>query len=319
MRSEKRQKKRRKWLWITLSIIGIFILGVSAYGYFIWHKAQSTIASIQEDIHRDKSDKREQQVNFKKRDPISILLMGVDERKGDRGRSDSLILITVNPNVQSMEMVSIPRDTRTEIVGKGTQDKINHAYAFGGTEMAIKTVENFLDIPVDYFVKVNMESFRDIVDAVGGVTVDNDLDFTYEGYHFKKGRISLDGKKALAYSRMRYDDPRGDFGRQDRQRQIIEAVIEKGASISSITKFGEMFKVIENNVKTNLTFDEMWAIQENYKEARHHLIQHQMKGSGKKINGIYYYIVPEEERLALSNELKEHLELNNKTAEKSTN
>lgn len=316
MRSDRQRKKRKKWLWILLSVIGVFIIATGSYAFYIWNKAQSTIANIQENIGRDKSDKRDQKVNFKNRDPISILLMGVDERKGDRGRSDSLILMTVNPKEQSMEMVSIPRDTRTEIVGKGIQDKINHAYAFGGTEMAIKTVENFLDVPVDYFVKVNMESFRDIVDAVGGVTVENDLDFTYEGYHFEKGTIHLDGKKALAYSRMRYDDPRGDFGRQERQRQIIEAVIEKGASITSITKFGEMFKVIENNVKTNLTFDEMWAIQENYKDARKNVIQHQIKGSGKKINGIYYYIVPEDERLSLSNELKKHLELKKETAEK---
>lgn len=180
-----------------LSVIGVFIIATGSYAFYIWNKAQSTIANIQENIGRDKSDKRDQQVNFKNRDPISILLMGVDERKGDRGRSDSLILMTVNPKEQSMEMVSIPRDTRTEIVGKGIQDKINHAYAFGGTEMAIKTVENFLDVPVDYFVKVNMESFRDIVDAVGGVTVENDLDFTYEGYHFEKGTIHLDGKKLL--------------------------------------------------------------------------------------------------------------------------
>lgn len=89
-----------------------------------------------------------------------------------------MIVLTVNPNDKSMQMVSIPRDTRTEIIGKGFDDKINHAYAFGGPEMSIATVENFLDIPIDYFVQVNMESFKDIVDAVGGVTVNNKLEFS---------------------------------------------------------------------------------------------------------------------------------------------
>ncbi|MEK3806992.1 LytR family transcriptional regulator [Bacillus sp. FSL H8-0547] len=312
MREQKH--KKRKWLWITLSIIGLLVLGTGGYAFYLYKTATDTVAKIQEDIGREKSDKRPQAVAFKERDPISILLMGVDERKGDRGRSDSLILLTVNPNKKSMNMVSIPRDTRTEIIGKGKEDKINHAYAFGGTEMAIDTVEHFLDVPVDYFVKVNMESFKDIVDAVGGVEVNNDLYFEYDGKTFNEGLIQLDGAEALSYSRMRYEDDRGDFGRQLRQRQVIEAVIAKGANISSISKFGEMFKIVENNVKTNLGMDEMWNIQENYKDARNTMEQHQIKGTSDTIGGIYYYIVPEEERTALSNQLKEHLELSGTTA-----
>ncbi|XQY91550.1 LytR family transcriptional regulator [Metabacillus sp. HB246100] len=308
------RKKRKKWLWITLSVIGLFVLATGSYAFYLYKSATDTVASIHEDLNRDKSDKRPEDVVFKDKDPISILLMGVDEREGDRGRSDSLILMTVNPNTNSTQMVSIPRDTRTEIVGKGIDDKINHAYAFGGTEMAVATVENFLDVPVDYFVKINMESFKDTVDAVGGVEVNNTLNFSYGGYDFNEGTITLDGEKALAYTRMRYDDPRGDFGRQDRQRQVIEGVMKKGANISSITKFGDMFGVVRDNVKTNLTFDEMWEIQANYKSASSNLEQFQVNGTGDKINGIYYYIVPEEERLALSNQLKEHLEITTKTA-----
>lgn len=311
------KKKKRKWLWISLSIIGLLVISIGGYAYYIFQSAADTVASIHEDIDRKVSEKRTEEVVFTEKDPISILLMGVDEREGDRGRSDSLILMTVNPNTNSTQMVSIPRDTRTEIIGKGTQDKINHAYAFGGTEMALNTVENFLDVPVDYFVKINMESFKDTVDAVGGVEVNNTLDFSYGGFDFPKGKITLDGEKALAYTRMRYEDPRGDFGRQDRQRQVIEGVMQKGANVSSITKFGDMFNVVRNNVTTNLTFDQMWDIQANYKAASQNLTQYQVKGSGDKINGIYYYIVPEEERLALSQQLKDHLEISGNTA--STN
>ncbi|MFP3489657.1 LCP family protein, partial [Staphylococcus sp. SIMBA_130] len=90
---------------------------------------------------------------------ISILLMGVDERENDQGRSDTMIMITVNPNDNSMMMFNIPRDTRTEIIGRGTVEKMNHAYAYGGVEMAMDTVENFLDVPIDYYFKVNMEAF----------------------------------------------------------------------------------------------------------------------------------------------------------------
>lgn len=307
-------KNRKKVLLIILTIICVLILGSGSYTYYLWHMATSTVANIQEDIDRKKSEKRLEKINFKEGNPISVLLMGIDKPAGQkRGRSDSLILLTINPHSESMHMMSIPRDTYTKIKGNGTTDKINAAYAIGGTEMTIRSVENLLDVPVDYFVKVNMKSFKEIVDAVGGVEVNNDLDFTYYSVHYPKGRLHLDGEKALRYSRMRSKDPRGDFGRQMRQQQVIEAIIQKGANISSITKFGEMVKVVENNVKTNLAFDDMWEIQSNYKDARKNIEQHKIEGKGKTIDGTYYYIPDKEKLRTVSNELKKHLEIYNKT------
>ncbi|MFB4162263.1 LCP family protein [Alteribacillus sp. JSM 102045] len=302
-------EKRKKILLIIITTIGVLVLGAGGY---VWQVVMSTVANIQENIDRVKSEKRLEEINFKDGDPISVLLMGVDdlESRQDLGRSDSLILLTINPHTESINMVSIPRDTYTEIRGNRTKDKISHAHAIGGSQMTIRTVEHFLDVPVDYFVKVNMESFKDIVDAVGGVEVYNDLDFTFYDEHYPKGTISLDGEKALGYSRMRHADPRGDFGRQLRQRQVIEAVIKKGSSISSITNFTDIFQVVENNVKTNLTLDDMWNIQSGYKKAINHIEQHQMEGEDKKKNGVYYYFPDEENLQLLSNELKEHLEVN---------
>ncbi|MGG2973678.1 LytR family transcriptional regulator [Geobacillus stearothermophilus] len=306
MRAERR--KKRRWMrWVGI-IVALLVIGAGAFAYSVYHNVKQTADQMHEEINWQ-SKKREGKVSVERKTPISILLIGVDERKGDRGRADTLIVMTVNPNKQSIEMVSVPRDTRTEIIGKGTEDKINHSYAFGGVEMTMATVEHFLDIPIDYYIKVNMESFRDIVNAVGGVTVNNPFAFTYEGTHFPKGEITLNGDEALKYSRMRYDDPRGDFGRQDRQKQIIQAIIEKGASFSSLTNYSDVLAAIGKNVKTNLTFEEMKYIQANYKDARKHIKQLHITGQGTKINGIYYLLVPESERLAISNELKEHLEL----------
>lgn len=310
MRSEqKHKKKKRTWLRITGIILLLLLVGTGIYGFSVYKSLTDAVDTMHQPIDRNKSDKRTDEVTLTKKDPFSMLILGVDEREGDRGRSDTMIVLTVNPNLNSVKMLSIPRDTRTEIIGKGKDDKINHAYAFGGVEMSMDTVENFLDIPIDYYMQVNMEGFEDIVNSVGGVTVNNDLDFTVDGEHFSKGQISLNGERALKFSRMRYEDPRGDFGRQLRQRQIIQAVINKGASFASLTKFDDIFTALGANVKTNLKFDEMVDIQKNYKAAGKTIEQIEIKASGTKINNIYYLIVPTEEQTRVQSELKTHLEI----------
>ena len=313
MRADKYQKKR-KWPKVVGITFLLLLLAGAGYAYSIYHSLSKTAETMNEEIDRPKSDKRTEEVKFDKKHPFSVLLLGVDEREGDKGRSDTMIVVTVNPHEKTTKMLSIPRDTLVNIVGKGYEDKINHAYAFGGVEMAMDTVEEFLDIPIDYYAKINMEGFKDIVNAVGGVTVNNDFAFTYGGVTFNEGKISMDGEEALIYSRMRKQDPRGDFGRQARQRQVIQAVIKEGASVSSLWNYGDIFGAIGNNVKTNLTLDEMVDIQKNYKSATKDISQSQISGEGQMINNgtqdIYYYVVPEEERQKVQNDLKDHLDLN---------
>ncbi|MFB3170028.1 LytR family transcriptional regulator [Neobacillus sp. 179-C4.2 HS] len=307
--------KGKKWLKVTGIILLVLLIAGGAYGYTVYNSFRNAVETMHEPVER-KTEKREEPVELVEKEPFSVLMLGEDSRRGEKGRTDTIIVLTVNPNTNSVKMLSIPRDTRTEIIGKGFDDKINHAHAFGGVEMAMDTVENFLDIPIDYYMKVNMAGFRDIVDAVGGVTVTNSLDFTYENVHFPVGQLTLNGEDALKYSRMRYDDPNGDFGRNTRQRQIIEQVIKEGASLSSLTNFSDIFQAIGTNVKTNLTFDQMMDIQKNYKTAGSNIQQMEIKGQGTKINRIYYLLVPEDERLRVQNELKAQLELTNTTASK---
>ncbi|ULM95673.1 LytR family transcriptional regulator [Peribacillus frigoritolerans] len=308
MRHEKKKKKKRTWLKVVGIIVLLFILAGGAFAYSVWNSLTKTVDTMHTPIDRT-TDKRTKDLTLSDQEPFSMLMLGVDERDGDKGRSDTMIVLTVNPQKKSVKMLSIPRDTRTEIVGHGTQDKINHAFAFGGAKMSMDTVENFLDIPIDYYMKINMEGFKDIVDAVGGVTVQNDLDFTSDGIHFAKGTHTLNGKEALAYSRMRHDDPSGDFGRQSRQRAIIEAVIREGASLSSLTKYDEVFAALGNNIQTNLTFDDMMDIQKNYRDASKSITQSSINGNGTKIDGIYYYIVSDEEKEKVQSELKEQLSI----------
>ena len=305
-----RTTKKKKYLW--LKIIGILLLLIIASGgifaYNVYHQLSSSIDKMHTPIDRE-TDKRVENLELTNQEPFSVLLLGVDERGSDSGRSDSMIVLTVNPEKETVKMLSIPRDTRTEIIGRNSVDKINHAYAFGGVSMTLDTVENFLDIPIDYYIKINMESFKDIVNAVGGITVNNELEFTYEGHHFPIGTITLDGEEALKYSRMRYEDPKGDFGRQARQRKIIEAVIKQGASLNTLTNYKDIFDALGNNVQTNLSFDDMMTIQKNYRAAVKNIEQSSIEGSGTKINGIYYYVVSQEEKEKVQAALQEFLNI----------
>ncbi|MEK5204706.1 MULTISPECIES: polyisoprenyl-teichoic acid--peptidoglycan teichoic acid transferase TagU [Bacillus] len=301
---------KKKILFWILGIIGVLVVAGGVYAYTVYSNVSNTLNTVHKPLDRDKSDKRDKKVEIADNKPISILLMGVDQEDNGTGRSDSLMLFTLNPKTKSMKITSIPRDSYTEIVGKGKKDKINHAYAFGGIDMTVKTVENFLNVPVDHYIEVNMAGFKDIVDAVGGVDVNNDLEFTSRESHFAKGNIHLNGETALKYTRMRYEDPRGDFGRQMRQRQVIQAVIKKGASVSSLASYGDVLKAIEKNVKTSLTQDQMFDIQKNYKDCMENSEEIQIPGDGHKAaDGIWYYYVPDAAKQDITNKLRAHLEL----------
>ncbi|MCG7344249.1 LCP family protein [Sporosarcina sp. ACRSL] len=305
------QKKRTKKLLLWAGGIASFIVvGLVCYTFLFVNELTETAKEIHKPIERVFSEKREDPVAFQEKDPFSVLVLGVDERQGDKGRSDTMIVLTVNPTLQSTKMVSIPRDTYAEIVGMGFEDKLNHAYAFGGIEMSLATVEHFLDIPIDYVVQVNMESFKEIIDAIGGVTVVNEFEFSVNKHSFPKGELSLNGEQALAFVRMRMDDPRGDFGRQDRQKLVIQGILQKGAKLSSLLKYKSIFEAIGNNVRTNMTFEEMVEVQKNYRGAAKSVEQIKFeKGEGKWMDGIWYYMMDPGELEHVKSELNDHLEM----------
>lgn len=234
------------------------------------------------------------------------MMLGVDQRDNDPGRSDTIVVMSVNPGKNSILMFSIPRDTRTEIIGHGTTDKINHAYAFGGVDMSLQTIEHFLDYRIDYYVKVNMENFKKFIDLIGGVEVDNPFSFDSDGHTFAKGPLQLNGEMALTYSRMRYEDPRGDFGRNTRQRDILQSVMHHAVNIQNVTKIQSILNEVGNGVKTNITFDEMKTFASDYRSVIDHVNTVEIKGIGQTINKIWYYIVDSEEQTRIHNMLKEH-------------
>ncbi|MBS4197514.1 LCP family glycopolymer transferase [Lederbergia citri] len=303
------RRKSKKTIKIILVTIFLLIAGVVTYGFSVYKNLNNAANKVHSPIDRSPEVERTSELSLKKKDPFSVLILGIDADEGEKGRSDSMILITVNPEKMSMDMLSIPRDTRVEIVGKGIDDKINHAYAFGDVEMSMNTVEKFLDIPVDYYMKMDMTGFKDIVDAIGGVDVNNDYEFSVGKNHFPVGQISMNGEEALDFVRMRKQDPRGDFGRQMRQRLVIQGALNKAANLSTLWKYTDILDALSKNVETNISFDEMKEMQKNYGDARQHIEQFQIEGTGAMIDGIWYYIVSEEERTKIQTGLKEHMGL----------
>lgn len=296
-----------------LVLLNLFVGGITYYAVQVTNDASKMVDSIRQTVKRT-SLKRESgdKPNIDNAEPFSILLAGVDTGdlgRSDQGRSDSMMVVTINPKQKKSTIVSLDRDILTNIVGYGTNDKLNHAYAFGGVKMSMDTIENLLDIPLDHYVSINMRGLKDLIDAVGGIEVDNKIDFTLDGIHVAKGKQKLDGEKGLAYARMRYEDPKGDVGRQQRQREVVTKILRKAMSINGVSNYKKILKAVQKNMVTDLDWDDMMDIGTNYLSAFDTIKQKQLVGKSQMIDEIYYQIVGTQELLDIQNALKKQLEL----------
>jgi polyisoprenyl-teichoic acid--peptidoglycan teichoic acid transferase len=301
-----------KWkpiLIVTGIILGLFVMSIGGYGLYLYHSVAKTANQVYKPLGKDKSDPLAMP-SVKKNstgavnasaspmlnpNAINILLLGVDERAGDKGRSDTMIVASLNPDTNSMMLTSIPRDTRVSIAGRSGFSKINAAYAYGDESLAVSTVEHYLNIPIAYYIKVNMEGLSSLVDAVGGVSVNNDLNWTGGNFHYKKGILQLNGAEALGYTRMRHQDPQGDFGRNGRQRQVIQAVMNKGKSLSTVTNINQILGAVGSNVQTNLTLKDMEKLATKYRQCRQSIANYEVKGTPKYIGGVSWVLVSKQE------------------------
>lgn len=201
-------------------------------------------------------------------DPVNILLMGVDARgtkKGEVPRSDSMMVVSLDPTQKRIHMFSILRDTYTDIPGHG-KNRINTAIMHG-PDTAMKAVGDLLGIPVQYYVYTDFQGFIKLVDAIGGVDFDVEKDMQYESkadrheydINLKKGAQHLDGKKALQYVRFRHD-AMSDFTRTKRQREFLKAIAEKMKTTTSIMKMPSILEEVSPYIDTNLTVQDMWKL-----------------------------------------------------------
>lgn len=302
-RMENRKTKRvlRKRVYFLLIPLVLIIVAASVFAS-LWIKADSVISDSYEDDGRDKSTLRTEKVDPDV-DNVSILIIGVDEsdHRANEGssRSDTLMLATFNKDEKSVKLVSIPRDSLVYIPEVGYEDKINHAHAYGGPKASMEAVENLLDIPVDYFVKVNFHAFVDVVDAIGGITAEVPYEF-YESdssdkkkaIHLLPGEQLLNGEEALALARTRKLD--NDIERGKRQMEIIKSIASKTASVGSIFKLDDVMEAVGNNMSTNLSFNEMKSFLSYATSGRNLDIESMtLKGEDYQPNGIYYWKLDE--------------------------
>ena len=316
-----KKKRRRKFFYF---LIFLFLFG--SVGLYILN-SYSSLMGMYSGFTREKSDLRTEDVEITK-EPFTLLIMGIEDyaTDGQNGRTDSLMFATVNPKTQKISLMSIPRDSRVPIVGKNKEDKINAAHAYGGEEMAIKTVEGFLKVPVDHYLKIDFQGFKGIVDAVGGVTVDVPFDFWersdvdyYKKIEFKQGQQELNGEEALAYVRMRKQDPNGDYGRAARQRQLLAAVVQKLNSTSTVFKIKDLTAVDGKYIKTDIPISDGLALYKKLSGFDPSTIQTlKLEGEDKKIGGIYYFLPDPNGVEAVRNEIKKELGEKVTTQENST-
>lgn len=324
-RKVKKRKRRpfRRLIRLFLVVFLLFLLGGVAYAGYLAYKVKDTADTSYKGLKHEKSDLRMDKVTMGK-DPVTILLMGVESYKGSPGHSDALMVLTINPDTKEAAIVSIPRDTRTYLPVEGRKDKIGHSYAYGKKgqkeQATVDAVEHFLDVPIDYYVRTNFQGFKEVVDSVGGITVDVPFDFYQKDIngkklYFKKGKMDLNGNEALTYVQMRKQDKRGDFGRQDRQQQAMKAVADKALSIKSITRADNLLNSVGNNVQTNISLKEMFGMRNFYKSIQSKDLERMnIGGQDEYINGVYYFSPDEQVVQKVTNRMKEILDYKEKSS-----
>ena len=241
-RLSKKRKRRVSKLWIVITAALLLVVSAGAACLALFNEKDQPIAKVLTPL----------------KGKVNILVLGVDEREDDVGRSDTSFVVTIDNDAKKATMLSIPRDSRVKIAGHGW-DKVNHAFAFGGAPLSKTTIENLLGIPIDYTVSVNFRGFMRMVDAVGGITVDVDKRMRYSDPYDDDGGLEIDlypgvqklnGRTAIEY--VRYRDEEGDIGRVARQQKFLKALFQEMATPQILSKLPELIKEFSSTVKTDM-------------------------------------------------------------------
>lgn len=326
---KKKSSKKRTAVKILITLAVSLLICGSAFGIFLIKKAENAADNAFETVgDREKSELREEPVE-PLHDDISILFIGVDDSEArdqdDHNiRSDALVLATLNNDEKSVKLVSIPRDTYTYIPDAGKEDKITHAYGFEGPSSTIESVEEMLEVPVDYYVRMDFQAFIEVVDALGGIEAEVPYDLKekdendiHDAIVLEEGLQELDGREALALARTRHYD--NDIERGKRQQMLLESILDKALSATSLTKYGSVIDAVGDNMKTNLTFKEMQSFFEYAKGGKPDVETLTLDGYDDMSTGVYYWQINEESLFEIQDILQSHLGLKPDTSNLTDN
>lgn len=311
---------------------GFLLLSVIAFGAIIYlvmmlNLFDSSLSDSFISLERGDSELRVEEAE-EISNSFTVLILGIDElsEEDDPGddevhpdakyhRSDTMILATFNKEIDEVKLVGIPRDTITYIEHVEYFDKINHAHMFGGPDAAVETVESLLNVPVDYYVRVNMNAVVDVVDALGGVEFDVPFDMdepnssNTERILLSEGEQLLNGEEALAVVRSRRVD--SDLARNNRQIEMVYKIMEKAKSTNALMNLEHLIEVVSDNITHNIPSNEMRSLASYY--AFNNLSFNSVQIRGEDFwteNRAAYFYRPNEEHLYLiSNTLRRELGL----------
>lgn len=295
-KKRKKHGKAKKVLLIVLAVIVVLCVAVGA-------AAALYMNSISDSMKMDSEQQSELDTVLSEstaQEPYYVLLLGSDARENDTAsRSDTIILARIDANVGKATLVSIPRDTKVEIEGHGTQ-KINAAYAFGGPAGAVEAVEKMSGVEISHYAEIHFDELEKAVDQLGGIWVDipvsNDqTGASNSGVELNAGMQRLNGEQALAFARERYGYSEGDFQRAENQRIIVQAIADTILSLPP-TELPGAVQSLANCISTDYSLDELVNLAQTFQSAEHYYFYSAMVPSTTKtIDGVSYTITLEDE------------------------
>ncbi|MGL5439292.1 MAG: LCP family protein [Filifactoraceae bacterium] len=245
-----------------------------------------------------------------KKERVNILLMGIDSLDGTYknedakpSRTDTMMILSMDPNTKSAFILSLPRDSRVKIRGMENYDKLNHAHAYGGVDLALKTVKDLTQIPIHHYVRVDYNALFKTVDDLGGVEVDVPIDMNYDdpwatpplSIHLKKGIQTLNGEKAMEFLRFRKGYVDQDLGRINAQQQFLESLIRKVLSPASITKIPQYIETMYMYVDTDMSQKEILSLaKDGIRINPDNIEKETIPGNPEMINGVSFYVIDKE-------------------------